>query len=111
MGDPGMRWLRRKSTSGDRAGAESAFQEWLRGSLRKIQWRRRTMDFSSINPVAPWRPGIYWGRPPSSSTGEGMIWINYAVVLEALGETGPAASARSKADGLLTTEQKQTMIR
>lgn len=40
----------------------------------------------------------------------GMLWLNYAVVLQALADPG-AAAARRKADALLTPEQRATLVR
>jgi len=42
--------------------------------------------------------------------GHGNLWLNYAVVLEALGDSG-AVQAREQASRLLTDEQRATLVR
>jgi Flp pilus assembly protein TadD len=97
------------ATAGDEATAESAFREWLR--------------IAPQDPIAAANFGFFLhqiGRSIeardllSDSTakfpGEGMVWLNYAVVLEALGDKAAANAAKQKADGLLTHEQKESMI-
>jgi len=43
--------------------------------------------------------------------GSGVVWLNYAVVLQAVGETDAARRARKKADTLLSDEQRATLLR
>jgi len=99
-----------KATTGDRAGAESAFQEWLR--------------IAPQDAIAAANYGFFLhqcGRSVEARNllaqaairfpGEGMVWLNYAVVLESLGEGKSAAVARENAERFLSQGQKQTMIR
>lgn len=94
----------------DRATAEPAFGEW----------RKR----SPGDPHARSNYGIFLHRAGDSLgaravlettvrdfPGHGYGWINYSVVLEALGETVAAAEARLKAEGLMTPEERETVIR
>jgi Flp pilus assembly protein TadD len=97
------------ASNGDQEGAEAAFREWLR--------------IAPQDPIAAANFGFFLhqcGRSIEArdllaeSTvkfpGEGMVWLNYAVVLEALGDKESANAAKLKADGLLTHEQKESMI-
>ncbi|MCP3867357.1 MAG: tetratricopeptide repeat protein [Gammaproteobacteria bacterium] len=46
-----------------------------------------------------------------SFPGNGMVWLNYAVVLKALGDGVAANNARKQANALLTDEQRTTILR
>jgi len=99
-----------KSILGDPAGAETAYREWLR--------------LAPQDPNGPANFGFFLhqtGRTQEArdllakSTFQfpdgGMIWLNYAAVLDALGEQEAAAAAKAKASGLLSEEEKQLMVR
>jgi len=99
-----------RSTSGDRVGAESAFLECLRLSPQdSLAWANFGFFLHKAGRSIEARDLL--AKATAKFPDEGMIWTNYAEVLEALKETESAAAARRKADGLLTKEQKQSMIR
>ncbi len=98
------------AVGGDTSTAESAFKKWL--------------QLAPADPDAHSNWGFFLHKSSRSTEaravlakasrdfpGHGMVWLNYSVVLEALGETQPAAEARRKADALLTDEQRATMLR
>ncbi len=99
-----------KSILGDQPGAEKAYREWMR--------------LAPQDPKGPANFGYFLhqtGRQEEAKTflaessakfpKEGMIWLNYAAVLDALGETQSATEARQRASSLLTNEEKQLLIR
>jgi hypothetical protein len=51
------------------------------------------------------------GEASRQFPGHGSLWLNYAVVLEALGATAEAREARRHADTLMTPEQRATLVR
>ncbi|QSA97306.1 DUF3857 domain-containing protein [Methylococcus sp. EFPC2] len=98
------------ATAGEDARAEAAFRSWL--------------DLAGDDPDAHSGYGYFLhriGRETEARKvleeatrrfpGSGNLWLNYAVVLEALGESGTAANARSQAARLMTAEQKATLVR
>lgn len=99
-----------KSILGDQPGADAAYQEWLR--------------LAPHDPDGPANFGSFLHQTGRNEQArdllakctaqfpkQGVIWLNYSVVLEALGEKEPAAAARLKANELLTDEEKQLLIR
>jgi len=99
-----------KSILGDQPGAEAAYREWMR--------------LAPQDPKGPANFGYFLqqtGRQQEAKAflaessvkfpKEGMIWLNYAAVLDALGETQAAVEARQRASELLTSEEKQLLIR
>lgn len=99
-----------KSILGDQAGAEAAYHEWLR--------------LAPHDPNGPANFGFFLhqtgrnlearellAKCTAQFPNEGMIWLNYSAVLDALGEAEPAAAAKVKASELLTRGEKQLLIR
>lgn len=99
-----------KSILGDQAGAEAAYQEWLR--------------LAPNDPDGPANFGFFLHQAGRNAEArdflakcttqfpkQGVIWLNYSVALEALGEKEPAAAAMQKANELLTPEEKQLLVR
>jgi len=99
-----------KSTAGDRAGAEQAFQELLRiaphDPLTHSNW-----GFFLHQSGRTAEAKIVLAAAAAQFPGEAMVWVNYSEVLEALGESEAAAAAKLQADRLLTPAQRQSMIR
>lgn len=99
-----------KSILGDQPGAEAAYREWLR--------------LAPQDPNGPANFGFFlhqtgrnqearelFAKCTDQFPNEGVIWLNYSAVLEALGEAEPAAAAKRRATELLTAGQKQLLIR
>jgi predicted Zn-dependent protease len=98
------------ATVGDVQTAERAFRTWL--------------ELSPADSNAHANYGLFLhrtGRTPQARTllekasrdfpGHGAVWMNYAVVLTALGEVQAAAEARTRAEALLTDEQRALLLR
>jgi Flp pilus assembly protein TadD len=99
-----------KSILGDRTAAETAYREWLR--------------LAPQDPKGPANFGFFLHQTGRDAEArdllaqssvrfprEGMIWLNYATVLDTLGDTQAATAARQQASNLLTAEEKQLLIR
>lgn len=98
------------ATAGDNNTAASAFRTWL--------------QLAPANPDAHASYGFFLhktgqdvqarevlAKASRDFPGHGLLWLNYAVVLEALGEKAAAADARSKANALMTVEQRASLLR
>ncbi|MBU6302993.1 MAG: tetratricopeptide repeat protein [Verrucomicrobia bacterium] len=99
-----------KSILGDRPAAETAYREWLR--------------LAPQDPKGPANFGFFLHQSGRDAEArdllaqssvrfprEGMIWLNYATVLDTLGDTQAATAARQQASNFLTAEEKQLLIR
>jgi Flp pilus assembly protein TadD len=99
-----------KSILGDGPSAEAAYREWMR--------------LAPQDPKGPANFGYFLHQSGRNEEArdllaqastkfprEGMIWLNYASVLEALGDAPGGKNAREQASNLLTAEEKQLLIR
>lgn len=90
--------------------ADSAFQQWLKlapddpnaQSSYGYHLHREGRDDDAR---------VVLERAVQSFPGNGVVWLNYAVVLDALGRSSEAQAARQKANALLTDEERATLVR
>jgi predicted Zn-dependent protease len=99
-----------RSILNDEAGAEAAFREWLRLAPQDPQGAANFGYFlHRIGRNEEARELL--AASANQFPHEGVVWLNYAVVLDALGDRAAAAAAKEKADGLLTAEERQLLVR
>lgn len=97
------------ATANDAEQAEPAFRNWLRlaptdssaHSNYGFFLHREGRDAAARDVLE---------KATRSFPADGNLWLNLAVVLEALGEEAAAREARRQADALLTDEQRATLV-
>lgn len=99
-----------KSILNDQPAAEAAYREWMRLAPQDPNGPANFGFFlhqSGRNEEAK----AFLAESSVKFPNEGVIWLNYSAVLEALGETEAAAAAKRKAADLLSDQEKQLLIR
>jgi predicted Zn-dependent protease len=98
------------ATGDDNATAASAFREWLRLAPRDPQAHAGYGLFLYKTGRNVEARGIL-AQAAHDFPGEGLVWLNYSTVLEALGERAASLEARRKGESLLGPEQRASLGR
>jgi Tfp pilus assembly protein PilF len=98
------------ATAAEGAIAEPAFQAWVRLAPTDPDAHSNFGYFLYREGRATQAREVL-KRATVQFPGNGLVWLNYAVALEALGEGAAASEARRRADALLTDEQRATLAR
>jgi tetratricopeptide (TPR) repeat protein len=98
------------ATAGDVETAERAFGSWLQRAPADADAHANYGLFLSRTDRAVEGRAVL-EEATRRFPGHGAVWMNYAVVLEALGESRAASEARRKADALFPQEQRAALLR
>ncbi len=96
--------------AGNTAAAGAAFRDWLRADPGNPEAHASHAYFlHSVGQTA--EAVTLLEKATRDFSGSGMIWLNYATVLEALGRTEAARQAQTRADALLSPAQRSSIVR